>query len=247
MTKWPVWLHVFSMIWDSMSWCTLVVVGISVAWWYLFQANESDLGRCVCITSLPISIIPTIVPYLSVYVPSIIHSLSLSHLYIRLSTVLNFMVVVWVNLWRLPLLSSMWQIQTSWCLSHIRWLKRYTCHWNHLYVFTITVIITHNTTFITTLIHSFPFSIILTRLLTYSLTPLFTPFYTDDQGGVDDPYAFALLARLQQDKSTTPIVLITHRTTGWSHHCCHHLTVPHLWLVSSGLTSHNTANIVTSL
>ena len=45
---------------------------------------------------------------------------------------------------------------------------------------------------------------------------------------MDDPYAFALLTRVQQDKSTTPIVLITHRTTGGCHYYHTYLSIIYL-------------------
>ena len=46
---------------------------------------------------------------------------------------------------------------------------------------------------------------------------VFVTYPMTQRGGVRDEYAFQLLQRLHEDKSTTPIVLVTHRTSEMFH------------------------------
>ena len=46
---------------------------------------------------------------------------------------------------------------------------------------------------------------------------VFVTYPMTQHGGVKDAYAFHLLERLRNDKSTTPVVLVTHRTTEMFH------------------------------
>ena len=46
---------------------------------------------------------------------------------------------------------------------------------------------------------------------------VFVTYPMMERGGKPDKYALALLRRLQEDRSATPVVLVTHRTTELFH------------------------------